>query len=129
MRRRLPPLPIDDHVVLGNRLKDVHEAVNRLIRPLPPTAKPVRDAVRTLKALDQLRCTLDSLICGQVPLRRDPRNLATFVYYGEERLGLRWYDPDELKNDAFAVWTPISGPRAERGRCAQDAHLSEDSGR
>jgi hypothetical protein len=79
-----------------------------------------------LNALDRLRCTLDSLICEQVPMRQDPRHLATFVYYGEERFGLRWYDPDELEHDAFAIWAPVSGPRAERGRCAQDIRLPED---
>lgn len=115
MTRRLPTIPIDDQIEFGNRLKDANEIVNMLIGQLPPTSKPAREAVRTLNALDRLRCTLDSLICEQVPMRQDPRHLATFVYYGEERFGLRWYDPDELEHDAFAIWTPVSGPRAERG--------------
>lgn len=126
MRRKFPPIPIDEHIILGNRLKDAIEVVSKLMVKLPASSRPIRDAVRTLDAIEKLCNTLDSLLCEQVPLRNDPRNLAIFVYFGEERFGLRWYDPDELARDTFAVWMPISGPRAERGRCAKDIPLPEN---
>lgn len=126
MTRRPLFIPIDDHIALGNRLKDVRDVINTLISQLPPTSKPVRDSVRMLNAVEKLCNTLDSLLCEQVPMRKDPRNLATFVYYGEERFGLRWYDPEELEHDAFAIWMPVSGPRAERGQCAKDIPLPEN---
>lgn len=125
MRASPPPLAIDDHVALGNRLKDAEAAVASLLPKVLASSKPARDALRVLNALDRLRCTLDTLLCKQAPLRRDPRDLATFVYYGEERFGLRWYDPEELEHDAFALWTPVSGPRAERGCCAQAVRSPE----
>jgi hypothetical protein len=82
--------------------------------------------VRTLDAVEKLCNALDSLLCEQLPMCNHPRHLATFVYFSEERFGLRWYDPDELKHDAFAIWMPISGPRAERGRCTKDIPLPEN---
>lgn len=124
MRHQKATLSVDEHVALGNRLKDARDGVRKLLQLFPASSKPVRDALRVLNALERFACTMDTLLCAQVPLARDPRNLATYVYYGEERFGLRWYDPEEIERDDFVIWTMVSGPRAERGCCAQDIRLS-----
>jgi hypothetical protein len=100
-----PPLMVVEHVELGNTLKDARDALHRLLGRLPLTTRLGRDTIRTLRAVDRLRCSLDSHLCEHVSPSTDPRRLTTQIYYGEDRIRLRWYDLDELKQDTFAPWT------------------------
>lgn len=124
MTTRKPPLPVEDHVQLGNRLKDARATIASLLFKFAETARPTRDVCRALYAIDQLRCTLDSLLHKCVPRNRDPRNLTNTVYYGDVRFGLRWYDLEELEHDAFAIWGPV--PRRQAGTCTKPHPLPGD---
>jgi hypothetical protein len=105
MTARHPPLTIDDHMHLGNLLKDVRCSLSWLLRHSAVTSKLGRDAMRVITALDQLRSSLDDGLYYQAPPSCDPRRIAPLVYYGEQHFHLRSYDPDEIDADVFASWT------------------------
>jgi hypothetical protein len=100
-----PPLTIDDHMHLGNLLKDVRCSLSWLLRHSAVTSKLGRDAMRVITAIDQLRSSLDDRLYYQAPPSHDPRRIAPLVYFGEQRFHLRSYDPDEMEADVFASWT------------------------
>ena len=95
-------LSLGEHVSQGNRLKDAHECLNSLICSLPRNSRASRQVRRALKAVDDLRCSLDSMICEDVPLERDPRNMAVKVYYGSARLESQIVPEEAFAHDAFA---------------------------
>lgn len=105
MSPREPPLTIDDHMHLGNLLKDVRCAVACLLRCSTLTSKLGRDAISAITALDKLRSSLDDRLYRQAPPFRDPRRIAPLVYFGEQHFHLRSYDPGAMETDVFASWT------------------------
>jgi len=105
MTTRLPPLTIDDHMHLGNLLKDVRCSLSWLLRHSAVTSRLGRDAMRAVTALDQLRSSLDDRLYYLAPPSRDPRRIAPLVYFGEQHFHLRSFDPIEMEEDAFASWT------------------------
>jgi hypothetical protein len=106
MSTRHPTLMIQDHVQLGNTLKEARLSLNWLMHQASLSSKLGRDALKVLLAIDNLRHSLDDRLSGQVPYDRDPRRLTPSVYFGEQQLRLRWYELDELDTDEFAPWTP-----------------------
>jgi hypothetical protein len=106
MNTRHPKLLIDDHVELGNLLKEVRSSLTWLMQRSTMSSKFGRDALKTLLALDQLRHSLDDQLHHQISFDRDPRRVTAQVYFGEQRFHLRSYDPDELEADLFAPWAP-----------------------
>lgn len=79
---------LDAYVEIGNHIKPLYRfAVGRRLRGLA-------------NALDRLRSGLDDEVCGLVPRARDPRGLATKVFYGHPFVPREAADP----NDAFDCW-------------------------
>jgi len=93
---------ISEHILHGSELKDARECLQILLISLPPGSRVSKQARRALKAVGDLRCTLDSMVCEDVPERRDPRRLATKVYYGTTRLQHNLTDQGASETDAFA---------------------------
>jgi len=93
---------ISEHIYYGSGLKDARESLLTLLVPLPPSSRAYKQAKRALKAINDLRCTMDSLVCEDAPERRDPRRLATKVYYGTTRLQHKLTDQCATETDAFA---------------------------
>jgi hypothetical protein len=100
----LPRYTLGGHINLGVNLKEARELVHRLLIDCPTTTPPGRDAMQSLRAIDRLIDTLDGEAAKLIPADRDPRHLAGLIYYGQERLRSREYDPRELTTDVFAPW-------------------------
>ncbi len=93
---------ISEHVYHGHGLKDARECLQTLLHSLPPSSRASKQARRALKAVGDLRCTLDGMVCEDAPEWRDPRCLATKVYYGTTRLEHKLTDECATETDAFA---------------------------
>jgi hypothetical protein len=104
MRWTLPLVLPDDHVEIGNRMKDCRRSLMLLLRRSAPTSSLHGDATRAIDALDRLRTRLDCHLHLSVAASRDPRHLLPAVYSSTDPLVWREYDPDEMDRDAFAAW-------------------------
>jgi hypothetical protein len=95
-------LTIDDHIALGNTLKAAWEATGRVYPAFRKSDRAYKAAKRTEKALLSLQSALDDAVCALVKQARDPRHLATKVYYGKPFIkSAEHADP----HDAFTGWT------------------------
>ena len=111
MRYLYEHLTIEDHVALGNKLKAAWQAVGRVYPAFRKSDHTYRAAKRTEKALLSLKCALDDEVCRLVRQERDPRRLATKVYYG--RPFVENAERNHDAHDAFAEWVQEQqvGPR------------------
>lgn len=96
------PMTIGDHMSCGARLKDASDCLQSLACRLPRGCGAARQARRAWRAIDDLRCTLDAIICADVPRERDPRNIAVKIYYARTRFEPVLTDDASLARDAFA---------------------------
>lgn len=83
MMKRKPGLTRDEHFALGSKLREVRgilsDAHLTISKASPAADKESIAAVRAVKALDRLRCRLDSAICRETtPDDRD----ALQAYFG-----------------------------------------------
>lgn len=91
------PLSTDDHVVIGNRLRECRDALMHVMTSAVPGTLTYQEADRSLAALEHdLRAT--------TAYERDPRHLAGKVYYGFVRFVGSGDGPEEHWNDDFAAW-------------------------
>jgi hypothetical protein len=94
----------DDHVMLGNRIRECREALMYLLRHSIAGSPHHREAKLAIAALDRLRSELDCHLQETTPRARDPRRLADRVYAGRERLVACLATPAERRRDSFAGW-------------------------
>jgi hypothetical protein len=101
-----PPAPLapNDHVEIGNRMKEVRGVLMYLVQRLRPDTALHRDTVQTIQTLDHLRTQLDCLLHLSVSPNKDPRHMLPHVYSGTERLYWRDYGPEETDKDDLVVW-------------------------
>lgn len=87
MNKGNEPLPFEDHVEVGRRLKGIRTELVGLRRQVgrhyPASSRVVGQAGRALRALDQLRRELDEQL-----LRDHPVRATSDVYYGDAREAL-----------------------------------------
>lgn len=102
MKKRRPNVTIRDHVALGNALKSARDAAQRVRLEFSKSSYPSRAAKRVESALISLQSALDDEVCALVPVSRDPRRLATAIYYGTPVVDT---DGERDPDDAFAGWT------------------------
>jgi hypothetical protein len=95
------PMTIGDPMSCGARLKDASDCLQSLACRLPRGRRASRQARRAWRAIDDLRCTLDAIICADVPRERDPRNIAVKIDYGRTRFEAVLTDDASLARDAF----------------------------
>lgn len=85
-RRKSNPLTFEEHVALGDDLKVARDRLLKLvIRAYNSYGKSTRigrRANRALISVDNLRCELDNLLCGSLPLTDDRWR---GVYYGKRK--------------------------------------------
>ncbi|MBX6330044.1 MAG: hypothetical protein IRY89_15890 [Pseudolabrys sp.] len=104
MRPAAPRVIPDEHVEIGNCMKDCRDALMLILRRTPPESRMHREATQAIQALDRLRTRLDCHLHMTVAAHRDPRHILKSVYSGTGRLGWREYTPDEMDRDDFAAW-------------------------
>jgi hypothetical protein len=102
-----PPLSIAGHIKLAAALKNARQALCEAYPSFPKQGQLTPKILRFDRALAELKCELDSRLVALVPAKRDPRGLATRVYYGA-RLIPRYRPPDDPTDDAFADWREMS---------------------
>ena len=98
------PLSTDDHVVVGNRLRDCRDALMHVLTSAVPGTRTYQEADRSLAALDRLRAELEHDLRGTTSCERDPRALTSKVYYGLVRFVGSGDGPEEPWHDDFACW-------------------------
>lgn len=98
------PLSTDDHVVIGNRLRECRDALMHVMTSAVPGTRTYHEADRSLAALDRLRAELEHDLRGTTAYERDPRHLTGKVYYGFVRFVGSGDGPEEHWNDDFAAW-------------------------
>ncbi|MBZ0130845.1 MAG: hypothetical protein K8F59_17240 [Rhodobacteraceae bacterium] len=98
------PLSTDDHVVIGNRLRECRDALMHVMTSAVPGTLTYQEADRSLAALDRLRAELEHDLRATTAYERDPRHLAGKVYYGFVRFVGSGDGPEEHWNDDFAAW-------------------------
>ncbi|CAA7622141.1 conserved hypothetical protein [Magnetospirillum sp. LM-5] len=94
----------DDHVDIGNSIKDAQEQILIVTRYAPDDSSAHREAVAALASLERLRTVLDNLLHQQVGDHLDPRGLRPLVYFTDVRFRIRSDNPVSQKQDAFIVW-------------------------
>jgi hypothetical protein len=96
------PMTLGEHMSCSERLEAASDCLESLACTLPRGHRASRQARRAWRAIDELRCTLDAIICADVLRERDPRNIAVKVYYGGTRFAPVLTDDASLAQDAFA---------------------------
>lgn len=103
MRKQRTLFTVDEHVECGAGLKAARDAsVFRLLNYFYKSSRAGQALRRVDKALLTLRSTLDDELLRLVPREKDPRNLATRVYFGDARFVRR--TPTGNRHDAFDNW-------------------------
>jgi putative IMPACT (imprinted ancient) family translation regulator len=102
---------VDEHISLGNQIKSAWMIQSRLLNHFPKSSRPAR-ALRLLEAaLLTLKGALDNEVCQLVPQDKDPRGLATKVYYGTPMVNVLndddYANPNLTASDAFAGWAKL----------------------
>ena len=95
-------ITVGQHMSWGAQLKDASDCLQGLACVLPRESRASRQARQAWRAIDGLRCSLDTMICTQVPRERDPRNIAVKVYFGPSRFEYVLTDDASLARDSFA---------------------------
>jgi hypothetical protein len=99
-----PPLSVRAHVRLAAALNAARRTLSDEISEFPNAGTFTRRILNLQRAIDALRSELENELCALVPAKRDPRRLATRVYYGNARLIPHYRPPDDPTDDAFADW-------------------------
>ena len=97
-------LTLDDHVVLGNRVRDCREVLMHLLVNATPGSALHRGARQSITALDRLRTDLDCHLQQNTPRARDPRRLVARVYADSKRFIACLATAEERCRDGFAGW-------------------------
>jgi hypothetical protein len=99
VRTKYPRLTPDQHVAIANKVKALHTEIINILRAYPKASRASKAAWKLDRALLTLKCALDSEVFKETR-GRDPRGLATKVYYGEP------FEPKESEDtaDAFDGW-------------------------
>ena len=92
---------VAQHLELARRIIAARNTISDVLNLFPRNSRHGRAAWTIYRKFDTLRSGLDSIICN-LTAGRDPRNLATTVYYGKGLVP----DPDaaHTTTDAFAGW-------------------------
>ena len=90
-----------EHITHGNMLKAAHRVLFQVLMNFPKASRISQAARRVEKSLGILQSRLDDEVCQLVSQERDPRGLATHVYYGEPIVKA---DTPAEATDAFAGW-------------------------
>jgi hypothetical protein len=103
VRGRRTEFTVEQYVQLGNRLKAAATITGDVLRGRHKSSEAYRAAWKVEHALGLLKNALDNEVCTVVSRERDPRALATKVFYGaplEARI------PTGDPADAFDAWEP-----------------------
>lgn len=95
----------DDHVMLGNKIKDCREALMFLLRSAIAGTAHHRHAKLSINALDHLRSELDCQLQTTTLPFKDPRRMTADVYGGRKRLIACPTTRQTRAQDSFAGWT------------------------
>lgn len=94
----------DDHVAIGNSIKDAQEEILIVTRHTPEDSGAHQEAMAALASLERLRTKLDNLMYQQFGDHLDPRGLRPLVYFTDVRFRMRRDDPQGHAQDAFILW-------------------------
>lgn len=92
-------MTVAEHIEVSNHIKRAWLAGQFVRRHEPHNSRVYRAALRLEQELSTLKCELDTEVFALVE-GRDPRNMATRVYYG----GLFVPQPSTDPRDAFDGW-------------------------
>lgn len=96
---------INQHIDLGNCLKETRKYLARYICLIPPNSPALRNATQSLHVMDDLSLAMEKLLSSEVYPRYDPRKMIPGVYRGDEiYVFYPNAKPDPQSEDIFHGW-------------------------
>ena len=96
---------INQHIDLGNSLKETRKYLARYICLIPPNSPALRHATQSLHAIDDLSVAMEKLLSIEICSHYDPRKMIPGVYRGEDiYVFYPNAKPDPQSEDIFHGW-------------------------
>jgi len=96
---------INQHIGLGNSLKETRNYLVRYISLIPANTSALRKVTQSLLVIDELSSVMEDQLSREIYLKNDPRNMIRGVYRGDEVYKYNHnhkYDPQA--EDVFQGW-------------------------